>query len=90
VTSEKCVIEDPVRIEQDVEVVHSKLGPNVSIGSGSRVVRSELRDCIVGRNAVIEGSVLHDSLIGSEVSVRGVTGRVLLGDHGGVWGESRR
>jgi glucose-1-phosphate thymidylyltransferase len=72
---------DPVRIEAEVELSGSQLGPNVSLGRGSRVIRSTLRDCIVGENVVIEDCRLSDSLIGSGVEVSGVEGTVMLGDH---------
>ena len=39
---------DPVYIEDDVTLAASTIGPNVSIGAGSRVEGSELRDTIVG------------------------------------------
>jgi glucose-1-phosphate thymidylyltransferase len=70
-----------VRIEAEVELSGSQLGPNVSLGRGSRVIRSTLRDCIVGENVVIEDCRLSDSLIGSGVEVSGVEGTVMLGDH---------
>ena len=72
---------DPVRIEDGVELAGSTVGPNVSIGGGSRIHASTLRDCIVGEDAVIEDSVLHDSLIGASAEVSGFRGRALLGDH---------
>ncbi|HSG82310.1 MAG TPA: sugar phosphate nucleotidyltransferase [Gemmatimonadota bacterium] len=72
---------DPVRIEEDVELSECELGPNVSVGRGSRVVRSTLRDCIVGENVVIEDCRLSDSLIGSGAELGGVQGTVSLGDY---------
>ena len=74
-------IVDPVRIEEEVELQGSSIGPNVSIASGARVVRSRLRDCIIGENSVIEDCVLSDSLIGSNVRLRDFDGSTLLGDH---------
>jgi glucose-1-phosphate thymidylyltransferase len=79
-------IVDPVRIESDVEVSGSAVGPNVSVGRGSRIVRSTLRDCIVGENVVIEDCDLNDSLVGANVELRGVHGTVMLGDDSVVLG----
>lgn len=76
---------DPVRIEDGAELTGSTVGPNVSIGGGSRIHASTLRDCIVGEDAVIEDSVLHDSLIGASAEVSGFRGRALLGDHCGAF-----
>ena len=81
-------IADPVRIEADVELLQSIIGPNVSVGTGARVVRSTLANCIVGAGAVIEDSVLADSLIGARAQLAGVRGRVLLGDDSSAWIDS--
>src|SRR5690348_4688906 len=54
---------DPVYIEDGVVLNASRVGPNVSIGRGSRVERSELRDTIVGEGASILNSHLAGSLI---------------------------
>ncbi|NIR45136.1 MAG: NTP transferase domain-containing protein [Gemmatimonadetes bacterium] len=72
-------IEEPVRVEEDVEISSSVLGPNVSVGKGSRILRSMLRDCIVGEDVVIEDCTLSESLIGSNCRVRGIEGTALLG-----------
>ncbi len=76
---------EPVRLEEGVELSGSIVGPNVSIGRGSRIRASTLRDCIVGREAVIEDCELNESLIGSNSELRGFQGTVLLGDHSAVW-----
>ncbi len=73
-------IEEPVRVEEDVELSSSVLGPNVSVGQGSRIVRSTLSDCIVGEDVVIEDCRLSESLVGSRSRIRGVEGTVLLGE----------
>lgn len=76
---------DPVRIESGVDLSGSRIGPNVTIGRGSRVVGSTLSDCIVGESCVIEDCAFSESLIGSHVRVRGITGGALLGDHDAAW-----
>lgn len=72
-------IVEPVRVEGEVELSAASVGPNVTIGRGSRVVRSTLRDCIVGDDCVIEDCELYDSILGSEVVIRGLKGTFLLG-----------
>lgn len=76
--------EGPVRIEEDVELSQARIGPNVTVGKGSRIVRSRLSDCIVGEGSVIEDCELKDSLIGDFATVRGFAGNLLLGDHASV------
>jgi glucose-1-phosphate thymidylyltransferase len=79
-------IHAPVHVEDGVELEDAEIGPNVTLGAGTKVRGSKLRDCIVGANAVVEGCDLHASLIGDYVKVTGVTGSVDLGDHSVVAG----
>ncbi len=74
------IVANPVRVAADVELAASEIGPNVSLASGSAARRSRLRDCIVGEGTEIEDCDLHDSLIGDRAVLRGVTGRVNVGD----------
>jgi glucose-1-phosphate thymidylyltransferase len=75
------VIHDPVHIADGVELTDSEIGPNVTIGAGSVVAGSRLRDTIVGNGSRIEKSELHDSLVGNSVVAQGVKGKVDLGDY---------
>jgi glucose-1-phosphate thymidylyltransferase len=77
----ELVVNHPVCVADDVRLDNSELGPNVSVGEGSVVRDSRLADCIVGRDVRIEGCDLRDSLVGAHARVRGIEGRVLLGDH---------
>jgi glucose-1-phosphate thymidylyltransferase len=79
-------VSGPVRIESGVELSGSVIGPNVSLGRGSRIHGSRLSNCIVGEGAVIEDCELSESLIGSNVQIRGLRGTVLLGDHSAAFG----
>jgi glucose-1-phosphate thymidylyltransferase len=74
-------IHEPVHVEDGVELEDAEIGPNVTLGAGSKVRRSKLRATIVGAKSEIERCDLHDSLIGDDVKVTGVTGQVDLGDH---------
>lgn len=81
-------IDGPVRIEAGVTVIESTIGPNVTLESGARVVRSSLTDCIVGAGSVIEESRLHDSMVGADGRVRSFTGRLNVTHHSEVVGET--
>src|SRR3712207_4817924 len=59
-------IVDPVYIEDGVRITNSTVGPNVSIGAGTVVDGSELRDTIVGAKSRIVRSSLTNSLVGDE------------------------
>jgi glucose-1-phosphate thymidylyltransferase len=83
-SAEGCTIVDPVYIEDGVVLKDSSVGPNVSLGRGTVVENSELRHTIVGSDARIAGSKLHDSLVGDGAIVDGVTGTVTISDHSEV------
>jgi glucose-1-phosphate thymidylyltransferase len=72
---------EPVYIEDDVTLSGSTIGPNVSIGAGSRVEASELRDTIIGSGAVVTGSTLASSMIGDSAVVDGAKGQLNVSDH---------
>ncbi len=77
---------EPVYIEDGVTIINSRVGPNVSVGTGTEIVDSTLRDTIVGDGSRIARSVLRDSLIGDSAVVQGIEGAVSVGDHAEVRG----
>jgi glucose-1-phosphate thymidylyltransferase len=78
---ENSTIVDPVYVESGVTIRNSIVGPNVSIGAGSRIDGSTLSDSIVETYATIIASTLTRSLVGSHTVVEGVAGEVTVGDH---------
>ena len=80
-------IHDPVYIEDDVMLSNATIGPNVTLGKGSRVEGSTLTDTIVGSQCTIKHSTLHNSLIGDSVVIEGLRGEVTLSDHAEVRGD---
>jgi glucose-1-phosphate thymidylyltransferase len=72
---------DPVYIEDDVTLSTSTIGPNVSIGAGSRIESSELRDTIVGTGTSVVASTLSGSMIGDAAVIDGVRGHLNVSDH---------
>jgi glucose-1-phosphate thymidylyltransferase len=77
-------IVDPVYIEDGVAIQRSTVGPNVSLGAGTVIEDSALRDTIVGQNAHVRHSHLANSLVGDHVWLDGVQGEVSVGDHSEV------
>jgi glucose-1-phosphate thymidylyltransferase len=75
---------DPVYVEENVTLTGATIGPNVSIGAGSTIDGSELRDTIVGSGSRITSSRLQNSLIGDAATVEGVRGEVNVSDHSTV------
>lgn len=75
---------DPVYIHEDAVVEHATIGPNVSIGAGTVVRNSEIRDSVVGERSTITDSTLRESMVGDEVVLEGVKGSVTVGDNSEV------
>ena len=85
-TTDGCRIVDPVYVEEDVTIRRSTIGPNVTLGAGTVVEDSELIDTLVGTKARIVRSALRNSLVGDEAVVEGVRGELTIGDHSEVRG----
>lgn len=85
---EGVTVHEPVHVAAGVTLEHSEIGPNVTLGTGTVVRGSSLRDTIVGDNASIVDCRLHDSLVGSDAKLHGVRGQVDLGDHSVVVAEA--
>jgi glucose-1-phosphate thymidylyltransferase len=79
-------IRDPVYIEDDVVLAKSTIGPNVSIGAGSRIEDSTLSHTIVGKRANVKRSTLKNSLVGDEVTIEGLKGELTVSDHSEIRG----
>ncbi len=77
-------IVEPVYIEDGVTLKNSKIGPNVSIGTGSVIDESELSHTIVGTGSKISRSKLSRSLVGDDTVLDGIVGEVTVGDHSEV------
>ncbi|HJQ20438.1 MAG TPA: sugar phosphate nucleotidyltransferase [Gemmatimonadaceae bacterium] len=74
-------IVEPVYIEDGVTIHRSTVGPNVSIGAGTVIEDSKIRDSIVGTKSRLAKTELHDSLVGDEVVMEGFRGDATIGDH---------
>ena len=72
---------EPVYVEDGVTLRNATIGPNVSIGAGTTVEGSALRNTIVGTDARIVRSTIHDSMIGDGAVVEGFSGQATVGDH---------
>ncbi len=70
----------PVFVADSAIIRHSVLGPYVSVSEGAVVEYSILKDTIVGPHAKVHGVVLEDSLLGHHVTVKGTGKRLNIGD----------
>jgi len=71
---------EPVLIRDNVTVINSTIGPNVTIEAGSVIADSTIRHSILGEHCTIAGATLHDSMLGNRVTAKHVKGAFSLGD----------
>lgn len=67
---EGSLLKPPVWVGEDVTIENSILGPNVSVARGALIRHSLLSDCIVNRDAVVEGMVMTASIVGEKAVLR--------------------
>mgnify|MGYP001025654026 CR=1 FL=1 len=77
---EQTVIIPPVNIDPSAQVSHSIIGPYVSIGTNAIIEGSIIKESIIGPETQITDSLLEISLIGQAVKIKGQTGKLNLGD----------
>jgi glucose-1-phosphate thymidylyltransferase len=54
----------PVAIHADAHLQDCRIGPDVSIGSGSRITSSSISNAIVARNCLLHNAVVRNSFVG--------------------------
>ena len=75
---------EPCFIGNKVSLKDCVIGPHVSIGSGTKIEDSTIKNCIIQQNTVITNSVLQDSMIGSFVKINNAKGDLSLGDYSSI------
>ena len=71
----------PVNLHRDATIISSSIGPHVSIGAGSVIEGSTIKDTIIGRGTQVTDSHLKTSLIADNVIISNQTGQYVLGDN---------
>jgi glucose-1-phosphate thymidylyltransferase len=77
----ESIILPPCHIGENVILSHSVIGPHVSIGSGSHIENSIIKNSIIQHKTAIVNSILQDSMIGSNVVIKGTSKDLSLGDY---------
>jgi len=70
----------PVFIHPSAKVRRSVIGPNTSIDQDSVIEDSIIKDSVLGERVQVSGSMLNTSLLGHDVTVKGLFGKFNLGD----------
>jgi glucose-1-phosphate thymidylyltransferase len=80
-------IKPPVNIHPSAIIENSTIGPYVSVGRESVIRNSQIEDSILESKVTVEGSSLHNSLLGERSQVRDMQGQVNVGDDSQVSGK---
>ncbi|MGV7106586.1 sugar phosphate nucleotidyltransferase [Flavobacterium sp. U410] len=71
----------PCYIGDDVELENAIIGPYVSLGNGTKVINSEVKNSLVQNNAVIVNAKLDNAMIGNHAKFDGDFTSVSIGDY---------
>ncbi len=74
------IIIPPVSIADTCDIRDSIIGPNVSIGDHSIISNSIIRDSIIGAYSQLETAVLHQSVVGNDAYLKGLSQSLNIGD----------
>ncbi|MDO7850033.1 sugar phosphate nucleotidyltransferase [Hymenobacter convexus] len=75
------VIIPPVSIGRGCQISQSIIGPNVAIGDKTIVSHTILSDSIIGSYSELRSAVMHDCIVGSDASFRGMNHSLNIGDN---------
>lgn len=78
---ENATIIPPCYIGDDVVIINSTVGPNVSLGKASHVVDSEIKNSLVQTHAHIRNAKLDNAMIGNHASFDGNFTSISIGDY---------
>ena len=81
---ENSVVIPPVFIAENVRIHNTVIGPHVSIGKGSKITNSVIRNSIVQENTYISNANIADSMLGNFVKFEGKSADLSLGDYNAV------
>src|ERR1700741_589408 len=78
---ENSVVLEPCFIGDDVHISNSVIGPHVSLGNGSVVENSVIRNTIIQTNTKINSANIVNSMVGNYVEVNGRAEDLSVGDY---------
>ena len=78
---ENSTIIPPCYIGKNVVLINTTVGPNVSLGDGSHVQNSEIKNSLVQNHSHIKNAHLDNAMIGNHVSFDGNFKSISIGDY---------
>ncbi len=74
-------ITEPCYIGENVELINAKIGPNVSIGDGSRIINSKVKNSLIQTDSEIKNASLDNAMIGNHAKFDGNFTQISIGDY---------
>ena len=71
----------PCYIGEDVILKNATIGPNVSIGNGSKVENSSVKNSLIQTNSIIKNANLDNAMIGNHAIFNGSFSSISIGDY---------
>lgn len=78
---ENATVIPPCYIGEDVAVINSVIGPNVSLGKGTHITNSKIQNSLIQTHAHIKNAKLNNAMIGNHVNFDGDFTSISLGDY---------
>lgn len=72
---------EPCFIGEHVELENAVIGPNVSIGEGSRIVNSTIKNSLIQTYTEVENAHLDNAMIGNYAKFKGDFREISIGDY---------
>ena len=72
---------EPCFIDEDVVLINSIVGPNVSLGKGCHVIDSTIKNSLIQTHAHIKNAKLDNAMIGNHASFDGNFTSISIGDY---------
>ncbi|TQI69415.1 glucose-1-phosphate thymidylyltransferase [Gramella sp. Hel_I_59] len=74
-------ITEPCYIGENVELINAKIGPNVSIGDGTKIENSTIKNSLIQTFAEVKNAKLDNAMIGNFARFDGEFTQISIGDY---------
>ncbi|MDR5591406.1 sugar nucleotidyltransferase [Christiangramia sp. SM2212] len=74
-------ITEPCYIGENVELINAKIGPNVSIGDGTKIENSTIKNSLIQTFADVKNAKLDNAMIGNHARFDGDFTQISIGDY---------
>lgn len=81
VEMENSEIIEPCFIGENVVLINAKIGPNVSIGNGTKISNSSVKNSLIQTFAEVENATLDNAMIGNFAKFNGEFTEISIGDY---------